>query len=149
MDDGDVLALNVVADLEIRVFQTLDHTAPEAGRPLYQRLGFEAQMPQAFFTATGLPPKEADDGVCPFDPTMLPGIIALDRLATGEDRSAVLERLASPESSRVLLGPDGEVGGYLIRAPWSGVSLIAPEADDAIRLLEWRRRQAGVGHPVY
>lgn len=146
---GDALTRTVIDDLEGRGCRTLVLTATDAGRPLYERLGFEAQMPQGFFTATGLAAKEADDGVVPFDPSMLPRIIALDRLATGEDRSAVLARLASPESSRVVLGDDGSLSGFLIRAPWGGVSLIAPEPDDAIRLLEWRRRQAGVDRPVF
>jgi GNAT superfamily N-acetyltransferase len=146
---GDALTRTVIDDLESRGCRTLVLTATDAGRPLYERLGFHVQMPQLFFTAASLPAKEADDGVLPFDPTMLPGMIALDRLATGEDRSAVVGRLASPESSRVLLGADGVLRGFLIRAPWGGVSLMAAEADDAIRLLEWRRRQAGVDHPVY
>ena len=146
---GDALTRAVIADLETRGCRTLKLMATDAGRPLYVRLGFEVQAPQLFFTAAGLAPNETDDGVLPFDPTMLPGIIALDRLATGEDRSAVLERLASPESSRVLVGADAALRGFLIRAPWGGVSLIAPEGDDAIRLLEWRHRQAGVDHPIY
>jgi GNAT superfamily N-acetyltransferase len=146
---GDALTRTVIDDLEGRGCRTLVLTATDAGRPLYERLGFDVQMPQLFFTAASLPPNEADDGVIPFGPTMLPAIIALDRLATGEDRSAVLARLASPESSRVLLGADGALRGFLIRAPWGGVSLIAPEADDASRLLEWRRRQAEVDHPVF
>jgi predicted N-acetyltransferase YhbS len=146
---GDALTRTVIDDLESRGCRTLVLTATDAGRPLYERLGFEAQMPQGFFTAAGLAPPNADDGVLPFDPSMLPAIIALDRLATGEDRSAVLARLASPESARVLHGDNGSLSGFVIRAPWGGVSLIAPEADDAIRLLEWRRRQAGVGRPVY
>ncbi|HLQ48021.1 MAG TPA: GNAT family N-acetyltransferase [Candidatus Dormibacteraeota bacterium] len=146
---GDALTRTVIDDLESRGCRTLVLTATDAGRPLYERLGSEAQMPQGFFTAAGLAPSNADDDVLPFDPSMLSDIIALDRLATGEDRSAVLERLASAESSRVLLSTDGALRGFLIRAQWGGVALIAPEADDAIRLLEWRRRQAGVGHPVY
>jgi GNAT superfamily N-acetyltransferase len=146
---GDALTRTVIDDLERRWCRTLVLTATDAGRPLYERLGFDVQMPQLFFTATSLPPTEADDGVLPFDPSMLPGIIALDRLATGEDRSAVLARLANPESARVVPGDDGSLRGFLIRAPWGGVSLIAPEAEDAIRLLEWRRRQAGPDHPVY
>jgi predicted N-acetyltransferase YhbS len=146
---GDALTRTVIDDLESRGCRTLVLTATDAGRPLYERLGFEAQMTQGFFTAAGLAPSNADDGVLPFDPSMLPAIIALDRLATGEDRSAVLARLASPESARVLLGDNGSLSGFLIRAPWGGVSLIAPEAEDATRLLEWRRGQAGVGHPVY
>jgi GNAT superfamily N-acetyltransferase len=146
---GDALTRTVIDDLESRGCRTLVLTATDAGRPLYERLGFDVQMPQLFFTATSLPPNEGDDGVIPFDPTMLPAIIELDRLATGEDRSAVLGRLASPESARVLLGDNGSLLGFLIRAPWGGVSLIAPEAPDASRLLEWRRRQAGVDHPVF
>jgi GNAT superfamily N-acetyltransferase len=146
---GDALTRAVIADLETRGCRTLNLMATDAGRPLYERLGFEVQSPQLFFTAAGLAPNETDDGVLPFDPTMLQGMITLDRLATGEDRSAVLARMASQESSRVLLGADGALSGFLIRAPWGGVSLVAPEADDAIRLLEWRRRQAGVDHPVF
>ena len=146
---GDALTRAVIDDLESRGCRTLVLTATDAGRPLYERLGFQAQMPQRFFTAAGLAASNADDGVLPFDPTMLQGIITLDRLATGEDRSAVLARMASQESSRVLLGADGALSGFLIRAPWGGVSLIAPEADDAIHLLGWRRRQAGVDHPVF
>lgn len=146
---GDALTRTVIDDLEGRGCRTFVLTATDAGRPLYERLGFEAQMPQGFFTAAGLAPSNADDGLRPFDRSMLSDIIALDRLTTGEDRSAVLARLASPESARVLLGDDGSLRGFLVRAPWGGVSLIAPEADDAIRLLEWRRRQAGLDHPVY
>jgi predicted N-acetyltransferase YhbS len=146
---GDALTRTVIDDLESRGCRTLVLTATDAGRPLYERLGFEVQMPQGFFTAAGLAPNKLDKGIQPFDPTMLEGVIALDRLATGEDRSAVLERLASPESARVLVGDDGSVSGFLIRAPWGGVSLIAPEEDDAIRLLEWRRRHAEIDHPVF
>ena len=146
---GEALTRIVIDDLETRGCRTLKLVATDAGRPLYERLGFEVQAPQLFFTASGLAPNEADDGVRPFDPTMLAGIVALDRLATGEDRSAVLERLANPESARVLVGDDGSTRGFVVRAPWGGVSLIAPETDDAIRLLDWRRRQAGVDHPIY
>jgi GNAT superfamily N-acetyltransferase len=146
---GDALTRTVIDDLEGRGCRTLVLTATDAGRPLYERLGFEAQMPQGFFTATGLPPTKADDGIRRFDSSMLPGIIALDGLATGEERAAVLERLASADSARVLVRDGGTLRGFLIRAPWGGVSLVAPEADDAIRLLEWRRRQAGVDHQVY
>jgi predicted N-acetyltransferase YhbS len=145
---GEALTRIVIDDLESRGCRTLNLIATDAGRPLYERLGFEVEAPQLFFTAASLPRKDADDAL-PFDPTMVAGMIALDRLATGEDRSAVLERLASPESSRILLGADGDLCGFLIRAPWGGVSLIAPEADDASRLLESRRRRAGVDHPVF
>src|SRR2546425_3504293 len=109
---GEALTRIVIDDLETRGCRTLKLIATDAGRPLYERLGFEVQAPQLFFTASGLAPNEADDGVRPFDPTMLAGIVALDRLATGEERSAVLEHLANPESARVLVGDDGSKRGF-------------------------------------
>jgi predicted N-acetyltransferase YhbS len=146
---GGALTRTVIDDLESRGCRTLVLIATDAGRPLYERLGFEVHVPHVFYTAAGLAPDEAHDGVRPFDPTMLPAMIRLDQLATGEDRSALLQRLASPESARVLLGGHGSLRAFLIRTPWGGVSLMAPEADDAIRLLDWRRHEAGTDHPVY
>ena len=119
---GGALTRTVIDDLESRGCRTLVLTATDAGRPLYERLGFETQMPQGFFKAVGVAPSSADDDVRPFDPSMLPGIIALDQFATGEDRSAVLERLANPDSARALVGDDGSLRGFLIRSPWGGVS---------------------------
>jgi hypothetical protein len=48
-----------------------------------------------------------------------------------------------------MVGRDGSVRGSLIRAPWGGVALMAADPDDAIRLLDWRRRQAGPDRHVY
>ena len=146
---GEALTRTVIDDLERRGCRTLVLIATDAGRPLYERLGFEVLVPQVFFSAPGLAPKQTDDRIRPFDQSMLTGIVALDRLATGEDRSTLMERVADPESTRVLVGLDGSQRGFVIRASWGGVSLVAPKVDDAIHLLEWRRRQAGLDHPVY
>jgi predicted N-acetyltransferase YhbS len=146
---GEALTRTVIDDLERRGCRTLVLIATDAGQPLYERLGFEVLVPQVFFTAPGLAPKQADDRIRPFDPSMLPGIVALDGLGTGEDRSVLMERVANPETARVLVGDDGSQRGFVIRAPWGGVALVAPEVDDAIHLLEWRRHQAGLDHPVY
>jgi predicted N-acetyltransferase YhbS len=146
---GEALTRTVIDDLESRGCRTLVLIATDAGRPLYERLGFDVLVPQVFFSAPGLAPKQTDDRMRPFDPSMLQGIVALDRLATGEDRSTLMERVANPESTRVLVGHDGSQRGFVIRASWGGVSLVAPKVDDAIHLLAWRRRQAGLDHPVY
>ena len=81
-----------------------------------------------------------------FEPTDFDTIVALDRHATGEDRRAVLAALVSPASTLVAIGLDGGVRGSLARTPWRGGGLIAPDPDDAIRLLDRRRRSTGVGH---
>ena len=138
----------VIDDLESRGCRTLVLIATDAGRPLYERLGFEVQVPQVRFMASGLPPG-ADDGIRPFESRMLPDVMALDRRATGEDRSSLLEILAKPDTTHVVAAGDGSVRGFVIRAPWGGVSLMASDPNDAVRLLDWRRRQAGLDGHVY
>jgi hypothetical protein len=141
---GARLTQTVIDDLEGRGCRTLVLIATDQGRPLYERLGFEVQLPMVRFVADGLPPAD-DDAIRPFEPRMLPDILAIDRRATGEDRSTLIELLTTPESAMVLTGPRGTVRGIVTTAPWAGVSLMAPEPDDAIRLLEWRRRETGPG----
>jgi predicted N-acetyltransferase YhbS len=146
---GGRLTRTVIDDLEGRGCRMLVLIATEAGRPLYERLGFEVLVSQARFTAPGLPSAEIDDGVQPFEPRMLPELVALDRSATAENRSVLIERLADTATTRVVLGDDGSVRAFVIRSPWGGVSLMAPNPDDGLRLLEWRRRHAEPGHAVY
>jgi predicted N-acetyltransferase YhbS len=146
---GSALTKTVIDDLENRGCRTLVLIATDAGRPLYERLGFKVDARHVGFRATGLPAGRADDGIRPFEPSMLSDIVALDRIATGENRAALLGILATPDSARVVVGGDDAVRAFLIRAPWGGVSLMAPDPNDAIRLLDWRRRQAGADHPVY
>jgi len=146
---GGRLTRSVIDDLERRGCRTLILIATDAGRPLYERLGFDVQVPHWRFTAPGMGAAPTDDGIRPFEPRMLPELVALDRLATAEDRSILVERLSGTSTASVLVGDDESVRGFVIRAPWGGVSLIAPDVDDAVRLLDWRRHQAGPGHPVY
>jgi predicted N-acetyltransferase YhbS len=146
---GSALTKTVIDDLENRGCRTLVLIATDAGRPLYERLGFKVDARHVGFRAMGLPAGQADDGIRPFEPSMLSDIVALDRIATGENRAALLGILATPDSARVVVGGDDAVRAFLIRAPWGGVSLMAPDPNDAIRLLDWRRRQAGADHPVY
>ena len=80
----------------------------------------------------------------PFAPRDLEAVLELDRSVTGEDRSAVLRELVEPVSTTVALGPDGDVRGFLVRAPWRGGAVIAPDPDDALRLLERSRHSTGV-----
>jgi hypothetical protein len=116
------------------------------GRPVYEREGFTVLDRQVRFTIDGLSPADTppDPRLRPFAPRDLAAVLELDREVTGEDRSSVLRELVEPVSTTVALGPDGGVRGFLVRAPWRGGAVIAPDPDDALRLLERRRHSTGV-----
>lgn len=140
---GRALTQAVVERLEARGCRTLLLIASDYGRPLYEREGFSVQTVHRRFAAPGSPPRPDDEQVRPFRPEMLSGILSLDADANGVDREPVIRALATVDSTRVAVGPDGSVRGFLLRGPWGGGALVAPDPDDAVRLLDWRRRRAG------
>ena len=143
---GRAVTRAIIDELEARGCRTLVLIATSMGRPLYEREGFAILDEQIRFSIDGLP---ADGGpvdplIRSFTPDDVEAIVALDRFATGEDRRAVLRSLLTPSSTWVVVDAGGAVRGYLARAPWRGGALIAPSPDDALRLLEMRRRSTGI-----
>ena len=123
--------------------ETLVLVATDRGRPLYEGMGFEVQTWYRTLEAPGT--RGGDDPTSvdafpPFTPGDLEAMIVLDRAATGEDRATVLRELASPGGTRVLHGDDGAVLGFVARAPWGGGATVAPIVDDALTILDARRR---------
>lgn len=139
---GRRLTRQVIDDLEERGCRTLVLIATELGRPLYERLGFEVLSEQRRLSTTGASDDEPVPGVRPFDAADLAAVVALDREATGEDRSAVLASLATPGTATVVVRDDRAIGGFIVRGPWGGNATVAADPDEALRLLEWRRRRA-------
>ncbi len=126
--------------------RTLVLVATDAGRPMYERLGFEVQTEYRILEAPGLDATDAgpvDPRIRAFEPSDLAAMAALDGAATGEDRAHLLGAFASPESTRVLVGDDGSLGGFVVRAPWGGGATIAPRIEDAEAILHARRVAAG------
>jgi GNAT superfamily N-acetyltransferase len=123
--------------------RTLVLTATDRGRPLYERMGFDVQTwyrtMEAPGTGGGPEPTDGTD-VRAFVPTDLPQMLALDRVATGEDRETVLTALAGPDGTRVLEAADRGVVGFVARAPWGGGATVAPRVEDALTILDARRR---------
>jgi ribosomal protein S18 acetylase RimI-like enzyme len=125
--------------------------ATSSGRPLYEGLGFEVQTWYRTMEAPSLgaghragPNADFDDVASrlrAYRPEDLTEMADLDRAATGEDRSAALALLANPEASRIV-ERDGRVVAFLTRAPWGGGATIAPHREDALELIEARRRAA-------
>jgi ribosomal protein S18 acetylase RimI-like enzyme len=145
---GRELTQAVIDGLEANGCRTLLLVATDQGLALYERMGFAVQTRYRILEAPGLgahgPPDEA---VRPFEPADLDAILALDRSATGEDRGHAIRRFASPEGTKVL-STDGQVRGFVIRAPWGGGATVAPDPAAAMRLLNARRRAAGPGGRV-
>lgn len=143
---GRRITRTVIDELEARGCRTQILIASPLGRPIYEREGFTVLDRQVRFTIDGLPPDQPplDPDIRRFAPEDLDGVLQLDRAATGEDRGAVLRNLVSPESTYVVVDRVGSVHAYLARPPWRGGALIASDPDDALRLLDIRRRSTGV-----
>jgi GNAT superfamily N-acetyltransferase len=131
--------------------RTLVLVATDAGRPLYERLGFRVQTWYRTMEAPGLvdlaaaaPGSGRDTGrVRAYRPDDLDAMAALDRAATGEDRRHLLTAFAAPDTTMVLTTASDAPSGYVVRAPWGGGATIAADANDALAILRARRLAAG------
>ena len=148
---GTALSAAVVDELERQDCTTQVLIATDEGRPIYERLGFRLDTRYVRAVAPEGPPSYDVDGlVRPLEAADVEAIVALDRLATGEDRSATLRAFADPLTGRVVDDGAGNVSGFTVRSPWGGRALIAANLDAAIALLDWRRstttdRQIAIG----
>ena len=117
--------------------------ATDAGRPMYERLGFEVQTWYRIVEAPGLLDEPVDARIRRFRSQDLDAMAALDIAATGEDRAHLLGAFATPGTTRVLEHADGTLGGFVVRAPWGGGATIAPRLEDAQAILHARRVASG------
>jgi predicted N-acetyltransferase YhbS len=119
--------------------RTLLLVATDAGRPLYEKIGFEVQTWYRILEAPGLGDAAIDPRIRPFAAGDLAPMARLSAAATGEDRTHLLKAFASPETASCLVRDDGTLGGFVVRAPWGGGSTIAPHLEDAEAILHARR----------
>lgn len=152
---GHALTMAPIEAAEAAGCRTLVLVATDAGRPLYERLGFKVQTWYRTMEHTGLPavPAEvaqgdADRRVRPWRPDDLEPMVDLDRRATGEDRRHLLAAFATPDGTRIVAGGDDRPRGFLLRATWGGGATIAPDPADAFALLDARRRASGPDHRI-
>ena len=140
---GRALTEAVIEELEGSGCRTLVLVATEAGRPLYERLGFEILSHDHALIASGRGAERTrsvpDPSVRRFDPTEdLDAAAALDGWATGEDRRHILATC----EGWVVGGAPGEVTAFAVRSPFGGVATVARDVSDALRLFDLRRREA-------
>jgi predicted N-acetyltransferase YhbS len=124
---GEALTRAACARLRERGAETVLLFATDMGRPLYERLGFEAEGSVSAWRGTAgtasaglvLRVVREDDRAA---------IRALDRAATGEDRAPVLDALVP--LSGLVAERAGEPTGWAVTSPWgAGVAVCA--ADEA------------------
>jgi GNAT superfamily N-acetyltransferase len=145
---GRALTQAVIDALEAAGCRTLLLVATDEGRRLYERMGFTLETHYRILEAPGSQPTGAepagnlDPAIRPYRPADLDALVTLDRAATGEDRHHIIERFATPTSTRVL-ELEGAVRGFVIRAPWGGGASVAPASADALRIHEARRSASG------
>jgi len=115
---GRSLTQAIVDGLDGIGCRTFVLVATEEGRRLYERMGFEVQTRYEILEAPGLPSTgdASSSAVRPFEPDALDDMLALDGMATGEDRGHALRRLATPASARLAVDGDGGVSGFVVRA---------------------------------
>jgi GNAT superfamily N-acetyltransferase len=138
---GLALTSHVAERLEEAGCRTLVLTATEAGKPVYEKLGFFTETFYHEFSGPGLDSEALEPAVRRMLPVDLPSVCDLDLRLTGEDRSHLLR--AFQGSGWLVTGDDGDVLGYHLPAPWGGGPVIAEASTTARALLHLVRTLAG------
>ena len=128
---GEVLTRACIEWLEARGAKTALLYATPMGRPVYERVGFHTEAPARAWRGT--PPGPPPRGVRRLRPSDRTAIAELDRRATGEDRSPILEQL--PALLGIGFERDGRLAGYALQTPWgAGPAVLAEdlEAGEAV-----------------
>jgi predicted N-acetyltransferase YhbS len=138
--------------------ETISLEATDAGRPMYERMGFRLvshyHQLQADHLA-GRPSPPPGSRVRRLDPADLPAVLDLDRRATAEDRSAPLTILAGSggwvlESIPQPAGADPVSGlrGFLLPAERAYGAIVAPDFENGLFLLDLYRHVVPEGGHV-
>lgn len=132
---GEQLTRASIEWLRSRGARTVLLYATDLGRPVYDRVGFAHEAPARAWRGT--PPRDGatvPDGIRRLRPADRDAILALDRLATGEDRRPVLDMLSA------LLGlgleRDGGLVAFALQTPWgAGPAVVAADDEAGIAML--------------
>jgi predicted N-acetyltransferase YhbS len=131
---GEALTRAACARLRERGAQTVLLFATDMGRPLYERLGFEVEGTVTAWRGTAGTAR-ADVSLRTVREDDRAALRAVDRAATGEDRSPVLDAL-DPLTGLIAERDDGaEAAGWAVTSPWgAGVAVCAADEIAGIAL---------------
>lgn len=143
---GARLTQTALAWLRARSVGAVLLLATDAGRPVYERLGFVGGARYGLFPwpARGCEPGPTLERMQPHHRA---AVHALDREATGEDRGGFLDALEGWVATR-----GGDVTGFHLACPWGGGPAIARDAPSGLALLRLaasvqQGQTGGVGLP--
>jgi ribosomal protein S18 acetylase RimI-like enzyme len=148
---GRAMTEELIRRLRIAGCETISLEATDAGKPMYERLGFRVvtryhQLEAAYLPEPPTPPEGAL--VRSLERADLPFIFALDRTASGEDRSAPLAALAESGGGWAITDEDTALRGFLLPAERAYGAIVAPRFEDGLFLLDLHRHVVGDGGHV-
>ncbi|MFL5844993.1 MAG: GNAT family N-acetyltransferase [Solirubrobacteraceae bacterium] len=134
---GSALTEACVEWLRARGAETVLLHATDAGRPVYERVGFVAEgRSRAWRGGPSHPPHGY--GLRALRPADREAIGALDQRITGERRDPVLDAVAP--LSGLAAERDGQLRGYLLASPWgAGPAVLADDPEAGLDLLSAAR----------
>jgi GNAT superfamily N-acetyltransferase len=144
---GAALTGTIIAFLEARGAATILLHATALGRPIYEHLGFAPEADYLTLTGPTLPRRPLDPGNPAPRPRPgragdLAAVLALDRVATGEDRRRLLAALWP--GGGLVAGPGRQPLGFHLASPWrSGGATLAADPQAGLALLQEARRTDG------
>ena len=133
-------ALTLECLTALRECETVLLLASEAGRPIYDRLGFEPEEHfRVFLTAETGDRRPTHDEFRALTRADREAVLALDRRVTGEDRTAAVVpaldgALATPDLSAVALRPPFRARPILARDPEAGARLLGAVVEPRMRV---------------
>jgi ribosomal protein S18 acetylase RimI-like enzyme len=152
---GRAVTEELIRRLRMAGCETISLEATDAGRPMYERMGFRLvshyHQLQADHLA-GRPSLPPGARARRLEPADLPAVLDLDRRATAEDRSAPLTVLARSggwvlESISQPAGAGG-LRGFLLPAERAYGAIVAPDFEDGLFLLDLHRHVVPEGGHV-
>jgi GNAT superfamily N-acetyltransferase len=146
---GAALTEAAVAWLRERGAQTVLLYATEAGRPVYERLGFVGELRATAWR--GVAGATGWAGAGSLELRRLAerdreGLCALDRAVTGEDRRAVLDGIRPLAGVGLAGAADGVLDGWAVTSPWgAGAAVLARTPAVGIALMAAATSGPGAG----
>ncbi len=124
---GRSLMVHALAALESQGVRSIRLDATPLGEPLYESLGFKAEMTLARYHGTL--PRNVNAPTLPnvLVDQVFDEILALDQAVTGTDRGRLLKALITEHPASLRVGFDGSaVSGYVLARPGSKARQIGP-----------------------
>jgi hypothetical protein len=134
---GSALTEACIGWLRERGARTVLLHATDAGRPVYERLGFVAEGRSRAWRG-GPVTTRSGPGLRALRASDRPALAALDTAVTGERRGPVLDAIAP--LTGMVAERDGRLRGYLLASPWgAGPAVLADDRRCGLELLSAAR----------